>query len=199
MNNLVPKNTKEYEIISDSQTIKDIQIQVEKENQKLKEEETERAKASTSEEIVFEKTVINTTEEKKRTYDTAFEDEQALEPNKEETKTVKKLKSENSNSKTLTNGVEIIEQDDILCSSNSINDASDAISEDEDASVQTKPEKIKPIDKNTIMEEDEIFIEEDEIIIEESSNENKSASLRLEIENSNQFNGDSADSTGGVF
>ena len=71
---------------------------------------------------------------------------------------------EDSKVKSPENGCEIIEPEDILCESNSINDASDAISDDDDQIVQQKPAK-KKFQRETIIDDD--------LIIEEDSNDFK--------------------------
>jgi hypothetical protein len=126
-------------------------------------------------------------EEKKRKYQETFEEEASA--SAESLSTKKKLKSsdqsemnnpnqtpmetsttnnemhcEDSKSKSPQNGCEIIEQEDILCESNSINDASDAISDDEEQIVQQKPAK-KKFQRETIIDDD--------LIIEEDSNDFK--------------------------
>jgi len=161
-------NVKEYEIVS--------------ENQLLKDQRSDLQTAPTVDvcmkidENATEVTVISPTEEKKRRYDAAFEGENAtsaVENNKKPRKSNESLAEV-----TEQNECEPVEQDD---DSNSINDASDALSEEEEEEEDyRKEEVVKPKIAKTKKQPRETIIDDD-IIIEEDSND-----LKSDEEQSNQ-------------
>jgi len=151
-------NVKEYEIVS--------------ENQLLKDQRSDLQTAPTVDvcmkidENATEVTVISPTEEKKRRYDAAFEGENAtsaVENNKKPRKSNESLAEV-----TEQNECEPVEQDD---DSNSINDASDALSEEEEEEEDYRKED----DDDIIIEEDSNDLKSDE----EQSNQNTENSVRL--------------------
>lgn len=114
-----PQNVKEYEILSDDQTLKDIQAKQESASreEELKRKQQEAQAASNEPDILIE--VID--HEKKRTYEAAFDGD---EDDKLTAQSVqrKRIKSSETNEILATN------QDE----SGSIDDASDALSDDEE-------------------------------------------------------------------
>ena len=138
--------------------LKDLQDQLQKE----KETVTHQAVDETS----------NTFENKKRQYQTAFEEDS------ESASSIKKLKPLNSE----------VEQEIICEESNSINDASDAIS-DEDETVQPKSNLLENNSSNSVNNREEILVEDDDCLIEENSNESKQ-SLKRQNNQSNGFSND---------
>ncbi len=131
-------------MVSGNQLLKDAQENL----QKDKEMETEPVDANS--------------EEKKRSYDKAFDGEEKV---KVETKKARRSEeAAEGNNVDINNESEIGQEDE----SNSINDASDALSEEEDEGQVVKPKSSwKKPHRETIIDED--------IIIEENSNDFKTA------------------------
>jgi ubiquitin-like 1-activating enzyme E1 B len=142
---------KDYELISDNQMLKDIQQQLKKENTK-----------------VSAATTVVTTElaaEKKRRYEQAFADDNNNNNDDETSSTSNQQDSNNQTKKlkqspdeaTATNNVSSVnlEKEEVTsCASNSINDASDALSDEENYEPSKKTEDILA-DDDCIIEEEE--------------------------------------------
>jgi len=176
--------------------LKDIQEQIKKENDK---------KPSTDQIVASTKTSVTHVSpnqeaaEKKRRYEQAFCDEEVTSSSNtgsvEVANTTKKLKScENS-----TNSIEQLQsdekqqhqlEDNTSCASNSINDASDAIS-DEDYQLMQRKER-DTIQKESSGGEDNAILVDDDCIIEENSND-----LTNEVNsNENSFSRDTNNGNG---
>lgn len=152
------ENTKEYEIVSENQMLKDLQAGMQKE----KEDTEKKAEATT------DVAKASSPDEKKRTFDSAFEGDQST--SIENKKPRRSDQAELEADGIQLNECELVEQEN---ESNSINDASDALSEEEEQIVQ--PKNIpKRVQRETVIDDD--------IIIEENSND-----FKTEEELSNQM------------
>ncbi len=167
-------NVKEYEIFSENQLMKD-------QKTNLRTEPTVDVCINQNGDEIL---VISPSEEKKRRYEAAFEGDSAA------------YSSENNKKPRKSNELEtdLADCDLVEDESNSINDASDALSEEEEdeypreETVNVKPKKLKKALRETIIDDD-IIIEEDSNDLktdEEQSNQNNEYSVRF-LKRSGQF------------
>lgn len=186
--NPVTNNGKDYEIVADQQLLKEIS---EKENG---------AQASNVVDQTPQNTAAAAAEEKKRTYDAAFEDDEpsSMSAGGVPRELPKKKRKSHEND---MNGVPVIESanengnghaedEDVVCSSDSINDASDALSDEDDDDDEPA---VQP--KNGIRRQaDEDILVDDDILIDDSDESNESSGRNNDNGNSNAMqNGDSDD------
>lgn len=165
------ENTKEYEIVSENQMLKDMQADLKTEKPETKAEDGSKPVASP--------------DDKKRTYDSAFEG--VSETGSGETKKPRRSdQAELEADNIFPNEAEVVEQEN---ESNSINDASDALSEEDEHIVHPKSSsgshhRQRPPRETVI---------DDDIIIEENSNDFKTEEEMSNqmTENSNTWNSNS--------
>lgn len=160
------ENTKEYEIVSENQMLKDLQAEIQQQNN------TESKEISQSKPELESKDLTVLSDEKKRTYESAFDGEDASKSDILPVET-KKLRRSDQNEEEII-GTSAMNEDSLPNNSNSINDASDALSEEDEQIVQPKIVVHKKPVRETIIDDD--------IIIEENSND-----FRSEEEMSNPF------------
>lgn len=193
------ENTKEYELINDNQLLKDVQ-------EKLKNQQQQQPTTSAAVEDVELK------DDKKRRYEAAFDSDYCVSLEKSASgsskpKSIKKLKSSNSlNQDGAIEDEELVSADqpatnELDDSSNSINDASDALSDEDisnngskqEACVQSKQanstSQSNSVSKNKRFSVIEEITVDDDCIIEENSNDVKLANGDFSSENSNSGSG----------